>query len=119
MTVSNHTGNIFLNAKSVSDGRDPQGGLSTDVLFGSLKDLWATTEHKAGAHLFERQLLSQEGIYELSGRDTLFVAQEGDLQGGVGLISRMIGYTFTHRSDELPTLARDLSRPDLDDLDAV
>jgi hypothetical protein len=46
-------------------------------------------------------------------------SQEGDLQGGVGLISRMIGYTFTHRSDELPAVTRDLSRPDLDDLDAV
>lgn len=32
VTVANHTGNNFLNAKSVSDGRDPQGGLSTDLL---------------------------------------------------------------------------------------
>lgn len=32
VTVANHTGNIFLNAKSVSDGHDPQGGLSTDLL---------------------------------------------------------------------------------------
>lgn len=41
------------------------------------------------------------------------------MQGVVELISRMIGYTFTHRSDELSARARDLSRPDLDDLDVV